>query len=297
MALNFPDSPSLNDTYKVGGIQWLWNGTTWIVDYISRPLVASGGTEVTSGGYKYHTFTSSGTLTVSKAGVCEVLVVAGGGAGRSTVATQPGPGGGAGGLINASDIYLAAGSHTVTVGAGGTGASSVGVNNCTSGSESSIGSLTAVGGAACQDRVGTKGGAGSGGGTYATPGDGVSGQGNSGGGVAGGGGGAGAAGTDGYVDGGTSLRYGGNGGDGLQFSAWATATSTGDSGYYAGGGGGAYGDFAGTGGAGGGGDAQSNSGSAQSGTANTGGGGGGAELNASPSGNGGSGIVIVRYAV
>ena len=52
---------------------------------------ASGGTESTSGGYKRHVFTSSGTLSISSgSGQVEVLVVAGGGGGASR-------GGGAGG--------------------------------------------------------------------------------------------------------------------------------------------------------------------------------------------------------
>jgi hypothetical protein len=30
MALDFPASPSLNDTYTAGGITWTWNGTSWV---------------------------------------------------------------------------------------------------------------------------------------------------------------------------------------------------------------------------------------------------------------------------
>ena len=29
MALNFPNSPSLNDTHTVGGITYTWNGSAW----------------------------------------------------------------------------------------------------------------------------------------------------------------------------------------------------------------------------------------------------------------------------
>lgn len=29
MAINFPDAPSVNDTYTVGNVTWIWNGTTW----------------------------------------------------------------------------------------------------------------------------------------------------------------------------------------------------------------------------------------------------------------------------
>ena len=31
MALNFPASPNLNDTYTFGGVTWTWDGTTWKV--------------------------------------------------------------------------------------------------------------------------------------------------------------------------------------------------------------------------------------------------------------------------
>jgi hypothetical protein len=31
MALSFPGSPSVNDTYTEGGRTWSWNGTTWKV--------------------------------------------------------------------------------------------------------------------------------------------------------------------------------------------------------------------------------------------------------------------------
>ena len=77
---------------------------------------------------------------------------------------------------------------------------------------------------------------------------------------------------------------------GLQFSSWATATSTGGGGYYAGGGGGnSNGNtYAGPGGAGGGANGNNN---ASPGTGG-GGGGGGAPNNG---GNGGSGILLIRY--
>ena len=29
MAINFPDSPSLNDLHVEGGRRWKWNGTVW----------------------------------------------------------------------------------------------------------------------------------------------------------------------------------------------------------------------------------------------------------------------------
>ena len=36
MAINFPDSPSVNDLHTVSGVTWKWDGTTWL---------AQGGTQ------------------------------------------------------------------------------------------------------------------------------------------------------------------------------------------------------------------------------------------------------------
>ena len=66
----------------------------------------SGGTEVTSGGFKYHTFTASGTFTVSKKGLFEVLVIGGGGGGGGYV----GAGGGAGGTTY-DNVYFDTGAQ------------------------------------------------------------------------------------------------------------------------------------------------------------------------------------------
>jgi hypothetical protein len=80
---------------------------------------ASTGTYTDGGGvsWKYVTFNASGTLTVTKDGFADVLVIGGGAAGGNAA----GGGGGAGGHLYIADEYLAAGSLTVTVGAGGAG--------------------------------------------------------------------------------------------------------------------------------------------------------------------------------
>lgn len=44
----------------------------------SSRVIASGGTITTSGGYKIHTFTSSGTFTVIFGDVVDALVIGGG---------------------------------------------------------------------------------------------------------------------------------------------------------------------------------------------------------------------------
>ena len=80
----------------------------------------SGGTYTTyvDGGITYgvHTFTADGTLTVQSSGVVDLLVLGGGGGGGANI----GGGGGAGGHSLTSNSYLSAGTHTVTIGAGGT---------------------------------------------------------------------------------------------------------------------------------------------------------------------------------
>lgn len=276
----------------------------------------SGGTEVTSGGYKYHTFTSSGTFTVTAPGTFEVLVIGGGGAGGN----GGGGGGGAGGLSQQT-IYLPTGATSVTIGAGATAVDDGDISLLNLiGSTSVCGSVTAVGGGSGGSRSagfnnpenrGFDGG--SGGGTskdsYTKPAGQpiITGQGNAGGDAAvqnttsiggSGGGGAGAVGGQG-----NSSEQAGDGGAGSNtYSTWATATSTGDSGYYAGGGGGSTNSSTagvnGSGGSGGGGDGGLNNLAAQAGTANTGGGGGaGAFSTNTIGGNGGSGLVIIRYAV
>ena len=40
MALNFPNSPSLNDTHTHNGLTWVWNGSVW-------EMQGSGGASVT----------------------------------------------------------------------------------------------------------------------------------------------------------------------------------------------------------------------------------------------------------
>ena len=100
-----------------------------------------------------------------------------------------------------------------------------------------------------------------------------------------------------------------NGGNGLNtWSSWASATGTGaNNGYYAGGGGGGVDStlggvpiVGGTGGLGGGGKGSDSQGGpspvAGAGLSNTGGGGGGGH-DYRIGGTGGSGIVIVRYAI
>jgi hypothetical protein len=250
--------------------------------------VAAGGVITQSGGYTYHTFTSSGTLVVKEDLQVEALLVAGGGSGGAGYSG----GGGAGGVLYMASQVIPKGSNAVVVGSGGALYSS--------GNNSYVGNAVAIGGGRGGNgsSAGVAGGSGGGGGgqrAFNQPGGaGVIGQG-----FAGGFGGPTTDGNERSAGGGGAGGVGGNwqsssggvGGIGTNsYSAWATATSTGVSGYYAGGGGGgSWFASGGAGGLGGGGTGQSSAGAA-----NTGGGGGGAP-NYNPAFAGGSGVVIIRY--
>ena len=262
---------------------------------------ALGGDIVrTDGTYWYHSFTNSGTFTVQQDSSLTVdyLVVAGGGGGSSRDNTIEGAGGGgAGGYLTSTTALSPGSTHIVTVGAGGRG---VGQSTGSNGTNSVFGNIVCIGGGG--GSVGQGGSGGSGGGTGSgTPiGTGTSGQGNNGGakgtqnnqfGAANSGGGGGGAGAVGQTP---TTSAGGNGGAGLSSSI------TGSSVDRAGGGGGA-GSSGGTASHGGGAGTVGPGGiQGTSGTASTGGGGGARNSNNSivaQGGNGGSGIVVVRYAV
>jgi len=102
-------------------------------------LVATGGTVTTSGDYKIHTFTGSGTFTVTTVGddATDFLVIAGGGhcpghhgaggAGgyRSSWNSETS----GGGCASESGITLSATSYTVTVGGGHSNSSALGITS------------------------------------------------------------------------------------------------------------------------------------------------------------------------
>jgi len=272
----------------------VYDGTAW-VDLSTGYGVATGGasTAITVGGINYTllTFTSTGTLTVTKAGLFDVLLFGGGG-GSQSLAAQAVPGGGGGGFLQQT-VYLTA-NATVTIGAGGTGTVNTTANGVGYGSITSIGSqpvnISALGGTG-EWRNSTGAGlliSGSGSGCILNNVNlGVNTlQGNKGGDStgttnAGGGGGAGGVGGNGA---GTT---GGKGGDGYDVSAFIGGSALGK-----GAGGGAGGSV--TGGAAGLGGVAGVAGTALAAPANSaGGGGGGYNSNA----NGGSGIVYVRFKV
>ena len=291
---------------------------------------ATGGTVVTCGDFKYHTFTGPGTLCVSAAGNAQgsnklqYLVVAGGGSGAGQTGNacgRHGAGGGVGGYrCSETGLCAAVQAYPITVGAGGAG-NDYPANN---GSNSIFSTITSTGGGRggggdASPKSGGPGGSGGGTGRNEPTSNVGAGntppvsppQGNPGSASTppspnpvtnGGGGGAGAAAVP---KNGANAAPGGAGKNTL--SAWATATSTGASGYYAGGGGGgSHGTpdspgYFGAGGAGGGGNGGAADGDDPgcAGSTNTGGGGGGAATVGGSSNNaggaGGSGIVIIRY--
>ena len=280
----------------------LYNGSVW---QSLGGIVASGGTVTIVGGYKTHTFTTSGTFEVTSGGDIEYLIVAGGGAG----ATTDGGGGGAGGVVTGT-TNIQPGSYTIVIGTGG---SFVDIDDRAglSGNDSTALGFTAMGGGGGgNDRELTSGVSGQGPKTGGSGGGGGSRQdgtkfagaagiqnstygygfGNNGGdGVnspstrAGGGGGAGEAGKNGN----DGSRPAG-GGNGIQWPSGSVL-------YYGGGGGGGH-NVNGTGGQGGGGQGSTNTSSPSvAGTPNTGGGGGGGGGSHSRGSSGGSGIVIIRY--
>jgi hypothetical protein len=284
-------------TFSLYGIAAV--GTTPVI----APKAIGGNRIDNDGTYWYHTYTSSGSFTPLQGITADILVVAGGGGSRNF----QGGGGGAGGLLDFASQALTAISHNVVVGAGGA------VNS--NGGNSQFAALTLVEGGGCSGGVSTPGGTanfpngsnggsggGGGGGVGPTQNGGIatSGQGSNGGAGnnsapnygAGGGGGKSAAGSAG------TSSAGGNGGNGTSsYSAWASATSTGVSGAYAGGGGGGSftGSFNSSGGSGGGGNGGN---SATDGTVNTGGGGGcGIGSSGTLGKTGGSGIIIIRYPI
>jgi hypothetical protein len=297
------------------------------VQNLSPPYVqATGGTITTSGDFKIHTFTSSGTFTVTNAGqasgsnTVDYLVIAGGGGGG---VQSSGPQGGAGGAGAGGMRYsfpnpatggtpVSVQAYPVTVGAGGAGGTGRAPNGANSvwNSVTSTGGGGGAGGPSGPEAVGQDGGSG-GGGAY-NAGAGGSGntppvsppQGNNGapgtsGGYGGGGGGGhgGAGSTSGCVP------NGGNGGAGTDLTITGSPVT-----YSGGGGGGAFGPGCGgttTGGGGAGGKGCASpvpERVGSDGTANTGGGGGGSGPGSggptpppSGGGTGGSGVVIIRY--
>ena len=270
---------------------WLYTVENNVGDLGPPYVAATGGTITTSGDFKIHTFTSSGTFTVTASGTSagsntvDYLVVAGGGGGAGFGGCGLGGGGGGAGGYRESFPNPATGgtpviaqAYPITVGAGG-GAS-------VSGSNSIFSSITSAGGGrgAVNPGAGTAGGSGGGAsaggavGAGNTPpvsppqgNNGGSGTGNLGVTVTTGGGGGGKGGVGANSTGSGTRAAGGSG----QASSISASPVT-----YASGGRGALHT-----------DTSSNNGTANEGDGGDGMGGGGGN----PAGSGGSGVVVIRY--
>jgi hypothetical protein len=307
------------------------------VNSISQPgkVVATGGEIYDIAGFRIHIFKdyrATSTFNVTRGGTAEVLVVAGGGAGS----IDHGGAGGGGGLLYSSAYTLSPGALSVTIGKGGRplvgsylsvysydlsntrdtqgGVANRSYGNANSGDNTVFGTATALGGGggsgfAATTVVTAAGGSGGGSGAQTLrvgglptqgnsggiPGFGFQGGGNDGGAdCGGGGGGAGSAGKNGSAA--IAGSVAGDGGAGLDYSISGTSRG------YAGGGGGGQHNSGNRGEAshgGGFGDGLTNLDGVAYGNATpgTGGGGGGRTNDGQRTGEGGSGIVIVRYAL
>ena len=109
-------------------------------------VTATGGSKSTAAGKTIHTFTSSGAFTLTDgAPTCDILIVGGGGAGGQDVAG----GGGAGGMVEGTITLPGPGTYPVTVGDGGSNASTGGDTPAPGGNSSwtvPVGTITAAGG-------------------------------------------------------------------------------------------------------------------------------------------------------
>ena len=285
----------------------------------SAGISATGGTITTTGGFKYHVFTTSSTFTVSSgSSLVNYLIVGGGGSGGG----RHGGGGGAGGVLSGSWTPSVT-SYTITVGLGAV-AGVYGTNSPSGagykGGDSSISTVATAyggGGAGTYDGNPTDtliGSGGGGGGNGLAGVAGTAGQGNAGGsGLQPGGGGGGGAGGAG-VNANTSTGGAGTSaysarllavGYGTTFAVGTSPNTviSGGVAYIAAGGGGANGvgtSPGGLGGVGGGGQGEwSGTTNLSAGTASTGSGGGGNRSagGSEPGAAGGSGLVLLWYAV
>lgn len=141
-------------TWKVTAVNSLGSGVTTTLSPVTTTNwnAATGGTTTDVSNYngtgqtwRVHTFTSNGTLNITKAASeFRVLVVGGGGMGRAGTCGTGGAGcwgngGGGGGWIDDSRT-LNTGSHSISIGAGGTN------YNTPSGGTTTFGSISCTGG-------------------------------------------------------------------------------------------------------------------------------------------------------
>ena len=71
MAINFPNSPSVNDQHTAAGVTWTWDGTTWKADGVTSSYVLPTAAANTLGGIKVGTglAINSGTLSATASAI------------------------------------------------------------------------------------------------------------------------------------------------------------------------------------------------------------------------------------
>jgi len=136
--------------HRGGSIVMIANNIAAVNGFPVTTPVVTGGTLTSDATYYYRTFTSNGTLALSGANISiDYCVVGGGGGTGGSVSGSSYPGAGAAGIVvQATGATLTVGNHAVTVGAGGVGTLTDGVNGSTGGSSSLVLSttITATGG-------------------------------------------------------------------------------------------------------------------------------------------------------
>ena len=155
---------SANGAYYffAGSIITLYGIKAAPVNTLSSPKATGGSSIGTDGTYWYHGFFGSGSFIPSRSLTCDVLVVGGGGSGGgNSTANYAAGGGGGGGAVIAYTSQSISTTQTVTIGAGGS--SNMGAGSA--GGSTQFGSLTAAaGGGAGGSYDSPAGGAGSSGG-------------------------------------------------------------------------------------------------------------------------------------
>ena len=69
MAINFPNSPSVNDQHTSSGITWTWDGTTWKADGVTSSYVLPTASSTVLGGIKVGSGLSISTGTLSTSAI------------------------------------------------------------------------------------------------------------------------------------------------------------------------------------------------------------------------------------
>jgi len=96
MAINFPDSPTLNEIALVGSSYYIWNGTSWVgystsftVNYNASSIVVEGNGSPL-GATTTINFSTNLTTTYDASGIATVTAAAGGGGSSQWVTTAAG---------------------------------------------------------------------------------------------------------------------------------------------------------------------------------------------------------------